>query len=55
MNTMYFHHAQYLSLSLFMCVCCVAQVAALVSYLCSEEAKQVTGATLPIDGGWTAV
>ncbi len=30
------------------------QVAALVVYLCSDEAAQITGANLSIDGGWTA-
>jgi 3-hydroxybutyrate dehydrogenase len=30
------------------------QVAALALYLCSEDASQITGANLSIDGGWTA-
>lgn len=30
------------------------QVAALVLYLCSDAAAQITGANIPIDGGWTA-
>ncbi len=30
------------------------EVAAMVVYLCSEAAGGVTGAALPIDGGWTA-
>ncbi len=30
------------------------QVAALMLYLCSDDAAQVTGANLSIDGGWTA-
>jgi 3-hydroxybutyrate dehydrogenase len=30
------------------------QVAALVVYLCSDSAAQITGANLSIDGGWTA-
>ncbi|MEO7727784.1 MAG: 3-hydroxybutyrate dehydrogenase [Burkholderiales bacterium] len=32
----------------------VAQVAALASYLASEAAASITGAVMPIDGGWTA-
>jgi 3-hydroxybutyrate dehydrogenase len=30
------------------------QVAALAVYLCSDVAAQITGANIPIDGGWTA-
>src|SRR5689334_3224120 len=30
------------------------QVAALALYLCSDDAAQITGANLSIDGGWTA-
>ena len=30
------------------------QVAALVVYLCSDNASQITGTNLSIDGGWTA-
>ncbi|HEX8485588.1 3-hydroxybutyrate dehydrogenase [Sphingomonas sp.] len=30
------------------------QVAALALFLCREEAKSITGANLPVDGGWTA-
>jgi 3-hydroxybutyrate dehydrogenase len=32
----------------------VDEVAALALYLCRDEAKAITGAMLPIDGGWTA-
>ncbi|HZP18768.1 MAG TPA: 3-hydroxybutyrate dehydrogenase [Bauldia sp.] len=32
----------------------VEQVGALAAYLCSDAAKQITGALLPMDGGWTA-
>ena len=32
----------------------VSEVAALVSFLCSVQAKSITGVILPIDGGWTA-
>ena len=32
----------------------VEQVAALVVYLCGDEAAQITGANLSMDGGWTA-
>ena len=32
----------------------VDQVASLALYLCSDAAAQITGANLPIDGGWTA-
>ena len=31
-----------------------AQVAALAVFLCRDEAAQVTGANLSMDGGWTA-
>jgi 3-hydroxybutyrate dehydrogenase len=31
-----------------------AEVASMVSYLCSEHAKSITGACWTIDGGWTA-
>jgi len=30
------------------------EIGALVSFLCSEHAASITGASLPIDGGWTA-
>ena len=32
----------------------VGQIAALALYLASDQAAQITGAALPIDGGWTA-
>jgi 3-hydroxybutyrate dehydrogenase len=32
----------------------IEDVAALIVFLCSESAKSITGAALPIDGGWTA-
>jgi 3-hydroxybutyrate dehydrogenase len=32
----------------------VEEVAALAVFLCSEAARQITGANLSIDGGWTA-
>ena len=32
----------------------VEQVAALTAFLCTDEAASITGAVLPIDGGWTA-
>jgi len=32
----------------------IDQVAALAVYLCSDAASQITGAMLPMDGGWTA-
>jgi 3-hydroxybutyrate dehydrogenase len=32
----------------------IDQVASLAVYLCSDEAKSITGANLSIDGGWTA-
>jgi 3-hydroxybutyrate dehydrogenase len=32
----------------------VEEIAALVVYLCSDAAKNITGANLSIDGGWTA-
>ena len=32
----------------------VDEVASLAAFLCSPEAASITGALLPIDGGWTA-
>jgi 3-hydroxybutyrate dehydrogenase len=32
----------------------VEEVAALAVFLCRDEARAITGAMLPIDGGWTA-
>lgn len=32
----------------------VEEVAALALFLCSESARSITGAAIPIDGGWTA-
>jgi 3-hydroxybutyrate dehydrogenase len=32
----------------------VSQVASLALFLCGDDAAQITGANIPIDGGWTA-
>lgn len=32
----------------------VEEIGALVSYLCNDSSKSITGSTLSIDGGWTA-
>ena len=31
-----------------------AEIAALAVFLCRREAHNITGAALPVDGGWTA-
>jgi 3-hydroxybutyrate dehydrogenase len=32
----------------------VDEVAAIAVFLCGDAAKQITGTTLSVDGGWTA-
>ena len=32
----------------------VEQIAGATAFLCSEDAAQITGTTLSVDGGWTA-
>jgi 3-hydroxybutyrate dehydrogenase len=32
----------------------VEEIGALVAFLCSESARSITGAAIPVDGGWTA-
>jgi 3-hydroxybutyrate dehydrogenase len=32
-----------------------AQIGGCVAFLCSEAAEQITGTTLSVDGGWTAL
>jgi 3-hydroxybutyrate dehydrogenase len=32
----------------------IEQLAGVVLFLCSESASQITGISLPVDGGWTA-
>jgi len=31
----------------------VDHTAALIAFLCSDEAAEITGAALPVDGGWS--
>jgi 3-hydroxybutyrate dehydrogenase len=33
----------------------VGDIGALTVFLCSEAAAQITGTTLSVDGGWTAL
>jgi 3-hydroxybutyrate dehydrogenase len=32
----------------------VEEIAALAVFLCGDPARSITGAAIPIDGGWTA-
>ena len=32
----------------------VEELSALVNFLCTDNARSITGTTLPVDGGWTA-
>ena len=32
----------------------VEELAGLAVFLCTDQAKSITGTTLPVDGGWTA-
>jgi 3-hydroxybutyrate dehydrogenase len=32
----------------------VEELGALAVFLCSDAARSITGAALPVDGGWTA-
>ncbi|HUF86144.1 MAG TPA: SDR family oxidoreductase, partial [Thermohalobaculum sp.] len=33
----------------------IEQVAGTVAFLCSDDAEQITGTTISVDGGWTAL
>jgi 3-hydroxybutyrate dehydrogenase len=32
----------------------VEELSAVVNFLCTDNARSITGTTLPVDGGWTA-
>jgi len=32
----------------------VEELTALVNFLCTDNARSITGTALPVDGGWTA-
>jgi 3-hydroxybutyrate dehydrogenase len=32
----------------------VEELSALVNFLCTDNARSITGTALPVDGGWTA-
>ena len=32
----------------------VSEIAALTAFLCTDDARSITGTTMPVDGGWTA-
>jgi 3-hydroxybutyrate dehydrogenase len=33
----------------------VGQIGGTVAFLCSDDAAQITGTTISVDGGWTAL